>query len=210
VRPDQDHDRWRRFECFTSDLDRLANWLQSCGVKTCPAVPRGFGLFVRHFGKERGFEVYWSTPTQRIWRTQDDVQESQWLLKLHTYGLLNIRFNQLQRFGFCAPTGGSGYNSHWSGDLCSTCGSTAADEHSVSKGDQRSERSDRTADRTGLVGGTRPRRLAERLEVAYRKLMNPPPNERFGGWAQNTGTSGVLCDGLGVLLFERQATRLLV
>jgi transposase len=34
VRPDCDPEPVRRFECFTADLHRLANWLQSCGVKT--------------------------------------------------------------------------------------------------------------------------------------------------------------------------------
>ena len=34
VRPDRDSQPVRRFECFTADLHRLADWLQSCGVKT--------------------------------------------------------------------------------------------------------------------------------------------------------------------------------
>ena len=34
VRPDQDVKPVRRFECFTADLHRLADWLQSCDVKT--------------------------------------------------------------------------------------------------------------------------------------------------------------------------------
>ena len=34
VRPDRDVEPVRRFECFTADLHRLADWLQSFGVKT--------------------------------------------------------------------------------------------------------------------------------------------------------------------------------
>src|SRR5260370_37244794 len=34
VRPDRNSQPVRRFECFTADLHRLADWLQSCGVKT--------------------------------------------------------------------------------------------------------------------------------------------------------------------------------
>lgn len=34
VRPDRDSQPVRRFECFTADLHRLADWLQSCGVNT--------------------------------------------------------------------------------------------------------------------------------------------------------------------------------
>ena len=34
VRPDRDPEPVRRFECFTADLHRLADWLQHCGVST--------------------------------------------------------------------------------------------------------------------------------------------------------------------------------
>ena len=34
VRPDQDPESVRRFECFTVDLHRLADWLEACGVET--------------------------------------------------------------------------------------------------------------------------------------------------------------------------------
>jgi transposase len=34
VRPEQDTEPVRRFECFTADLHRLADWLGACGVDT--------------------------------------------------------------------------------------------------------------------------------------------------------------------------------
>src|ERR1700739_2317316 len=34
VRPDRDQQPVRRFECFTADLHRMSDWLQSCGVQT--------------------------------------------------------------------------------------------------------------------------------------------------------------------------------
>jgi hypothetical protein len=34
VRPDRDEEPVRKFDCFTADLHRLADWLQSCRVKT--------------------------------------------------------------------------------------------------------------------------------------------------------------------------------
>jgi transposase len=34
ARPDRDPQPVRRFECFTADLYRLADWLKSCGVNT--------------------------------------------------------------------------------------------------------------------------------------------------------------------------------
>jgi hypothetical protein len=40
VRPDRDPNSVRRFECFTADLHRLADWLQHCGVNGGDAVDR--------------------------------------------------------------------------------------------------------------------------------------------------------------------------
>jgi hypothetical protein len=40
VRPDRDAEPVRRFECFTPDLHRMADGLQSCGVKTVAPVHR--------------------------------------------------------------------------------------------------------------------------------------------------------------------------
>ena len=39
VRPDQETDPVRRFECFTADLHRLADWLKACGVETIAMQP---------------------------------------------------------------------------------------------------------------------------------------------------------------------------
>src|SRR5439155_15266517 len=45
--------------------------------------------------EERGFEVYLvnARHTRNLPGRKSDVQESQWLLKLHTYGLLNNSFH---------------------------------------------------------------------------------------------------------------------
>ena len=54
--------------------------------------PSNFALY--EILEERGFEVYLvnARHTKNLpWR-KSDVQESQWLLKLHTYGLLNNSF----------------------------------------------------------------------------------------------------------------------
>jgi len=39
-------------------------------------------------------------------QSESDVQESQWLMKLHTYGY-EIRFGQCRRSARCGPIGGS-------------------------------------------------------------------------------------------------------
>ncbi len=95
VRPDRDAEPVRRFECFTADLHRLADWLQACGVKTVAMQSTGvYWIPLYEILEARGFEVYLvnARHTKNLPGRKSDVQESQWLLKLHTYGLLNNSF----------------------------------------------------------------------------------------------------------------------
>jgi transposase len=95
VRPDRDSQPGRRFECFTADLHRLADWWQSCGVKTVALQSTGvYWIPLYDILEERGFEVYLvnARHTKNLPGRKSDVQESQWLLKLHTHGLLNNSF----------------------------------------------------------------------------------------------------------------------
>src|SRR5437868_7924370 len=95
VRPDRDAEPVRRFECFTADLHRLAESLQGCGVKTVAMQSTGvYWIPLYEILEERGFEVYLvnARHTRNLPGRKSDVQESQWLLKLHTYGLLNNSF----------------------------------------------------------------------------------------------------------------------
>lgn len=95
VRPDQDPEPVRRFECFTADLHRLADWLQACGVETVAMQSTGvYWIPVYEILEERGLEVYLvnASHTKNLPGRKSDVQESQWLLKLHTHGLLNNSF----------------------------------------------------------------------------------------------------------------------
>jgi transposase len=95
VRPDRDQEPVRRFECFTADLHRLADWLKSCGVKTVAMQSTGvYWIPLYEILEERGLEVYLvnARHTKNLPGRKSDVQESQWLLKLHTYGLLNNSF----------------------------------------------------------------------------------------------------------------------
>jgi len=95
VRPNRDPEPVRRFECFTADLHRMADWLQSCGVKTVAMQSTGvYWIPLYEILEERGFEVHLvnARHTKNLPGRKSDVQESQWLLKLHTYGLLNNSF----------------------------------------------------------------------------------------------------------------------
>ncbi len=95
VRPDRDSMPVRRFECFTADLHRLADWLHQCGVTTVALQSTGvYWLPLYDILDTCGFEVYLvnARHTKNLPGRKSDVQESQWLLKLHTYGLLRNSF----------------------------------------------------------------------------------------------------------------------
>jgi hypothetical protein len=95
VRPDRDPEPVRQFRCFTADLHRLADWLKSCGVTTVAMQSTGvYWIPLYDILEERGFEVYLvnARHTKNLPGRKSDVQECQWLLKLHTYGLLNNSF----------------------------------------------------------------------------------------------------------------------
>src|SRR5712664_3978731 len=96
LRPDQDPEPVRRFECFTSDLHGLADWLETCEVETIAMQSTGvYWIPLYEILEERGFEVYLvnARHTKNLPGRKSDVQESQWLLKLHTYGLLRNSFH---------------------------------------------------------------------------------------------------------------------
>ena len=95
VRPDRDQQPVRRYECFTADLHRMADWLQNCRVKTVAMQSTGvYWIPLYEILEERGFEVHLvnARHTKNLPGRKSDVQECQWLLKLHTYGLLNNSF----------------------------------------------------------------------------------------------------------------------
>ena len=96
VRPDRDPDPVRRFDCFTADLHRLADWLQPCGVTTVALQSTGvYWLPLYDILEARGLDVYLvnARHTKNLPGRKSDVQERQWLLKLHTYGLLRNSFH---------------------------------------------------------------------------------------------------------------------
>jgi transposase len=96
VRPDRDRDSVRRFDCFTADLHRLADWLEHCGVTTVAMQSTGvYWIPLYDILDARGIDVYLvnARHTRNLPGRKSDVQESQWLLKLHTYGLLRNSFH---------------------------------------------------------------------------------------------------------------------
>jgi transposase len=85
----------REFGSWTADLHRLADWLQSLGVQHVVMQSTGvYWIAVYDVLEARGFNVCLTNAraTKNLPGRKSDVQESQWLLKLHTYGLLRNSF----------------------------------------------------------------------------------------------------------------------
>lgn len=95
VGPERDARPVRTFGCFTEDLHRMAQWLQACGVGTIAMQSTGvYWVPVYDVLEQYGFDVWLvnAQQTRSLPGRKSDVQESQWLLKLHTYGLLRRSF----------------------------------------------------------------------------------------------------------------------
>src|SRR6059058_1562275 len=144
VRPDQDPNPVRRFDCFTADLHRLADWLEQCGVTTVAMQSTGvYWIPLYEILDARGMEVYLvnARHTKNLPGRKSDVQESQWLLKLHTYGLLR---NSLHPDLLASTRRPRARHQHLHP---ADAEDVDADEHSASECHQRPARLDRDADR---------------------------------------------------------------
>ena len=93
IAPTQDEVPVQRFNCFTTELIRMAVWLE--GGQTVAMQSTGvYWIPLYDILEEHGIEVYSvnARDTKNLPGRKTDVQESQWLLKLHTYGLLRNSF----------------------------------------------------------------------------------------------------------------------
>ena len=96
VPADRDPSPVQEFGTWTEDLVRLAKWLQACKVDTVAIQATGvywiglYDILVQH-----GIQVLVANAqhTKNVPGRKTDVQESQWLMKLHTYGLLRDSFH---------------------------------------------------------------------------------------------------------------------
>jgi transposase len=85
----------RSFGTFTGDLEALADWFQECGVKTVAMEATGvYWVAVFQILERRGFQVILvnARQTKNVAGRKSDVQDCQWIQRLHTYGLLQGSF----------------------------------------------------------------------------------------------------------------------
>ena len=93
--PARDAEPVREFGSWTADLERMAAWLKSCGIDTVAMQSTGVYWFAVYDVLEKhGLKVFLvnASHTKNLPGRKSDVQESQWLMKLHTYGLLRNSF----------------------------------------------------------------------------------------------------------------------
>lgn len=85
----------REFLSFTADLERMAEWLISCGITTVAMESTGvYWIPVFEMLESRGIEVKLvnARHVKNVPGRKSDVLDCQWLQQLHAYGLLHGAF----------------------------------------------------------------------------------------------------------------------
>ena len=85
----------REFGSWTAALVEMAQWLVRCGIRTVVMQSTGvYWIAVHDVLQKHGLEVYLvdARGTKNVPGRKSDVQECQWLMRLHTYGLLRACF----------------------------------------------------------------------------------------------------------------------
>src|SRR6185436_7683841 len=86
---------------FTGDLNRLADWLRECGIKTVAMESTGvYWIPVYELLEERGFEVLLvnASHLRNVPGRKSDVLDCQWIQRLHSFGLLRASFRPTKEF----------------------------------------------------------------------------------------------------------------
>src|ERR1700736_242493 len=99
VPPTRDSQPVRWFGCTTAELKAMADWLKQCGIRTVAMQSTGvYWIAVYDILEAAGLGGYLvnARETKNLPGRKSDVQESQWLMKLHTYGLLRNSFRPSQ------------------------------------------------------------------------------------------------------------------
>jgi len=95
VAPGRDPQPVQEFGSWTADLERMADGLKACGIRTVVMQSTGvYWIALYDVLEARGFKSCLANArhTKNLPGRKSDVQESQWLLKLPTCGLLRDSF----------------------------------------------------------------------------------------------------------------------
>jgi transposase len=95
IPPDRCQEPIQTFKAFTHDLHRMADWLVSHGITTVAMESTGvYWVPVYEILEERGLEVVLSNArdTRSVPGRKTDVNDAQWIQRLHACGLLKASF----------------------------------------------------------------------------------------------------------------------
>lgn len=95
VPADRDENPVQEFGCWTAELRRMAEWLRGCRIDTVVVQATGvYWIPMCDILTTEGIQVTLvnAQHTKNVPGRKSDVQECQWLMKLHTYGLLRDSF----------------------------------------------------------------------------------------------------------------------
>ena len=95
VPQDRDPESVRAFATFTPDLEALADWLTACGVTSVAMESTGvYWIPIFELLEARDFKVYLvnAQHIKNVPGRKSDVQDCQWIQRLHSYGLLSASF----------------------------------------------------------------------------------------------------------------------
>ena len=95
VPPNRDAEPVREFRTFTADLERLADWLSHCRIKTVAMESTGvYWIPLYEILEQRGFEVMLvnARDVHNVRGRKSDVLDCEWLRELHSVGLLRPSF----------------------------------------------------------------------------------------------------------------------
>jgi transposase len=95
VPADRDPQPVRQFGTFTPDLQALADWLQACAIQTVAMESTGvYWIPVYEILEDRGLTVCLvnARHLKHVPGRKSDVQDCQWIQRLHAFGLLNASF----------------------------------------------------------------------------------------------------------------------
>ena len=99
VPADRDANPVREFGCWTAALNEMAEWLKSCRIDTVAMQATGvYWIALYDILEQHGIRVVLvnAQHTKNVPGRKTDVQECQWLMKLHTYGLMRDSFRLQQ------------------------------------------------------------------------------------------------------------------
>jgi transposase len=95
VPPDRDAEPIRCFDTFTADLERLADWLQQCQIRTVAMESTGvYWIPLFQILEQRNIEACLvnAQHLKNVPGRKTDVEDCQWIQHLHSVGLLRGSF----------------------------------------------------------------------------------------------------------------------